>query len=90
MIWASKGEKHFVRQGGSGRHVKSREQCVPCCGWTVPGGGEVAVGGGQGALGIETGTLGQGQLEGLCLNARLGLYPVSHRQPQVTQGRTSC
>ena len=32
---------------------------------------------------------GQGQLEGFCLNARLGLYPESHRELQVSQGRAS-
>lgn len=32
---------------------------------------------------------GQGQLEGFCLNARLGPYPESHRGPQVSQGRAS-
>lgn len=69
--------------------MKSREQYVPCvvrlywiCVW-------VAGKGGRGALGIETGTLGQDQLEGLCLNARLRLYPVVHREPQVSRGKFS-
>ena len=32
---------------------------------------------------------GQGQLEGLCLNASLGLYPASHWESQVSQDRAS-
>lgn len=48
----------------------------------------VAGRGGRGALGIETET-GQGQLEGLCLNARLGLSPGVHSEPQVSQDTSS-
>lgn len=48
----------------------------------------VAGRGGRGALGAETET-GQGQLEGLCLNARLGLYLGVHREPQVSQDTSS-
>lgn len=44
---------------------------------------------GRGALGTETATLGQGQLEGLCLNARPGLYPVDRRKPQVSEDKSS-
>lgn len=40
-------------------------------------------------MGIETGTLGQDQLEGLCLNVRLRLYPIVHREPQVSRDRFS-
>lgn len=32
---------------------------------------------------------GQGQLEGLGLNASLGLYPASHWKSQVSQDRAS-
>lgn len=39
--------------------------------------------------GTGTGTLGQGQGRGLCLNARLGLYPATHREAWVSQGRSS-
>lgn len=79
MTWALKAAEDSVGSKGRGGYI--REQDVPGRAdtirrwrWTGQWGRDD-----ERSLGIGADTLGQGQLEGFPLNARLKLYPVCHR-----------
>lgn len=76
MTWALKADEDSV--GSKGRGAIARTVRTQMCLYYLPGGVQEEMGG---LLGIRTEILGQEQLEGFSLNARL----VCHGRPQMSQ-----